>query len=1603
MFHRAFFIVFSIAFAAQTIGEATAQSGLPDRRAVLTNNIDHYGADLTPLFDTSFDACRTACLTNPACRAFTYNTRSNACFPKSSVSDEVPYDGAQSARILPTDASVLSQADARENDLSFLGEATMTAAHDLAIRIGGLHNAGTWPVEQMLNASRDRMGEGDPLNAMRWMGAAVSLTDAADQWVEYARLLMLQPDDTNRYTARAISAATNGYLRAQGRGGQVSSLMMLAETLEANGRGRDTVAALRLANALSPRDDVVAALESATAKYGFRITENTADNDAANPRLCAIFSEDLIQTGTDYTPFVQLPDAGLVVQVEGRQLCIDGLSHGARYSVTFRSGLPAANGEALLKDVQITQYIRDRAPSVVFPGRAYVLPRAADAALPIETVNLAEVDLTLRRVSDRNLLRAIQDDYFGRPLTDYELSEFSEEIATDIWTGVGEVQNQLNQTMTTRLPMGEVLADQPPGIYALTARIEGMPLYDDPGATQWFVLSDLGLTTLKGTDGLHVFARGLGDARSIEGAEITLLSRANEVLGTAMTDDMGHAIFAPGLTRGTGGAAPAMVLVETDAGEDMAFLSLTDPAFDLSDRGVEGRPPAPPVDVFLATDRGAYRAGEVIHATALARDTLARAIPGLPLTAILMRPDGVEYSRHLSAEDRAGGHVFALPITETAPRGTWALEIRADMDAPALASTRLLVEDFLPERIDFDLTLPDGMLRRDAPGAEGSAIGIDARYLFGAPGAGLKADGSMTLTPQRRLPDFPGFAFGRHDAPGTARVSYLETVTTGPDGAASLPLTLPDTGESTLPQEARATIAVREGSGRPVERGITRLLAPSGPFLGIKPAQNGVIPEGGTATFDVIALGTDLEPMAMEVDWSLSRVTTTYQWYQQWGNWNWEPITRRERVANGTLTLDGAQTISAPVGWGEYELSVERTDGTYTAASTTFYAGWYTPADATSTPDTLELSLDKPAYATGETAQLRLVPRYAGTALITVLSNRVIDMQAVEVSAGAYVTAQIIRPMDVAIGQNPARSLGLAHAMIDPGARTLSVEIAAPETSDPRGPLEAVVTVDGLNGADGFVTLAAVDLGILNLTGFATPDPEAHYFGQRRLGVEIRDIYGRLTQAEAALLVALPQSPETRRPDRHHAAATAARARVLGRMEAAGVLSTEAATAALFDPVPAQRRAFPALAPHLTDRALAEASDKRLHALTIDAVLQSRIETLAATRLRDLPETVSIAIVIADHQTGAIRASLGSAGYAPGARAGFVDMTQALRSPGSTLKPLIYGMGFDRGLAHPQTLIRDAPVQFGSYAPQNFDGRFRGDVTVQSALRQSLNIPVVLLMDEIGPAHLMDTLRRAGIHAEVPGGRAGLAVALGGVGMSLEGLVQLYGGIARGGDALALHHRAGDTPASARILSPSAAWHISDILAGLAPPPGAPARSLAYKTGTSYGHRDAWAIGYDGRHVAGVWIGRPDGTPLPGAFGGDLAAPLLFEAFQRLETARTPLPAPPAETLLLSTQELPRPLRRFAGRETVFAPAADAPKLIFPPDGAELMADGPLTIKLRDGKPPFTLMANGAPVLTGLYRRDAELATLGTGFSDLTVIDALGRTAHVTVRLRDTP
>ena len=501
------------------------------------------------------------------------------------------------------------------------------------------------------------------------------------------------------------------------------------------------------------------------------------------------------------------------------------------------------------------------------------------------------------------------------------------------------------------------------------------------------------------------------------------------------------------------------------------------------------------------------------------------------------------------------------------------------------------------------------------------------------------------------------------------------------------------------------------------------------------------------------------------------------------------------------------------------------------------------------------------------------------------------------------------------------------------------------------------------------------------------------YFGKEPL---------RLTPAESALLVAIPQSPEARRPDRFVATATDARDRVLTRAARDGLIDADQLRAARTEVVPALRRPFPAIAPHMADRILAEEDGQSQHQLTLDRGLQIKLERLAREVVSAQGARLQVAIVVADHTSGEVLASVGSAAFEADQRAGFIDMTRAIRSPGSTLKPLIYGMGFDQGLIHPETLIEDRPSDFNGYRPQNFDRHYRGTIRVREALQQSLNIPVVALTDAMGPAKLLASLDKAGVKCELPNGAAGLAIALGGIGVRLEDMVQLYASIARGGVSLPLTHQMNGTRAEGqRVLSASAAWQVGDILAGLAPPAGAPENRLAYKTGTSYGHRDAWAIGYDGRHVIGIWMGRPDGTPVPGAFGADLAAPVLFQAFSRLKPTLTPQPPAPPSTLMVSNIGLPQPLRHFRSRTAAFEAAKDAPAVAFPPDGAEveLLPQG-LMARVSGGKAPFTWLANGAPIRVGEQAREVMLGQLGLGFVTLSVIDAEGRSARSSVRLR---
>ncbi len=500
----------------------------------------------------------------------------------------------------------------------------------------------------------------------------------------------------------------------------------------------------------------------------------------------------------------------------------------------------------------------------------------------------------------------------------------------------------------------------------------------------------------------------------------------------------------------------------------------------------------------------------------------------------------------------------------------------------------------------------------------------------------------------------------------------------------------------------------------------------------------------------------------------------------------------------------------------------------------------------------------------------------------------------------------------------------------------------------------------------------------------------------------------RLTPAEAALLVALPQAPEARRPDRHAERARAARDRVLARAAETGVFTPEDIAAAASEAVPDARRPFPMLAPHVAARLVADSPAKPIHRLTIDAPVQASLESLAAERAAAFSDTVSVAILVADHKTGEVLASVGSSGLFDERRDGFIDMTRALRSPGSTLKPLIYGLAFELGIAHPETLIEDRPVDFTGYSPQNFDREFHGTVSLRRALQLSLNVPAIELLEGVGPARLVARMRRAGAKPALPDvSPPGLAIGLGGVGVTLTDLVAIHAAIARGGMAVPLSLDA-EQPLSlgapVKVLDDRAAWYVASILAGASGPNHVSPGSIAFKTGTSYGYRDAWAIGFDGRHVVGIWVGRPDGAPVPGLVGVDAAAPVLMDAFARVGPA-IPLRSAPAGIVEATAATLPEPLRRFRSPNLKRVATVEAPEIAYPPRDVRVdlgIGAGdptPLVLKARRGSPPYTWFADGTPIGTAAFGATLSFSPKGPGFVDLLVIDRSGATAAGSVYL----
>jgi alpha-2-macroglobulin len=991
----------------------------------------------------------------------------------------------------------------------------------------------TKPAATLRREADAAFARNDQRAGMQALGQVVAVAPGdSSTWLRLATtILQIRPGDARERATlleRASTAAYIAYQRADNGGEEADALAILGRGFAERNLWRPALDAMRLSLELREVADVRAQYEKMRDDHGFRLLDYSVDSDSASPRACFQFSEQLPGRRTDFSPFVSVAGQdNPALSADDKQLCLEGLKHGERYAVTVRSGLPSTVKETLAKTVDFSIYVRDRSPFVRFTSKAYVLPRTGQRGIPVVSVNTPTVAIKVYRIGDRNLLETVVGENFQRSLDRFELHRLADERGVSVWSGELRVESPLNAEVTTAFPVDEAIGNLAPGVYVMSAEAAG-PKADDSVdlATQWFIVSDLGLTALSSNDGIHVFVNSLATATASAQTDIRLIARNNEVMATRRTDASGHALFEPGLARGEGGLSPAL-LVASDSRGDYGFLSLKAPAFDLSDRGVTGRAAPAGLDAFVYTERGVYRTGETVHVTALLRDPLGVAALNVPLTLVVERPDGVEYRRAVVADQGLGGRNLDVAVAPTASAGTWRVRAFSDPRRPAIAEASFMVEDYVPDRMELDLASKATVVAKGKP----FEVTVEGRFLYGAPASDLDISGNVKVQAASTRFGFAGYQFGNaedDEARGAVEQPLEDLPTTDAGGKAKFEVAIEKLPASTRPMEAQVTVSMAEAGGRAVERKLTLPVTPAVAMIGVKPLFAGAsLGENANAPFDVVVVAPDgrAAPRA-GLRYELLKIERRYQWYRQDGNWNYEPIRQTKRVADGTfdVTADQAARISVPVTWGRYRLEVSSPDGSTATTAVGFDSGFYAESSA-DTPDLLETALDKPEYSPGESMAVAVTARTAGKVTLNVITDRVVatinqnvqpGLNQIRVPIGrdwgngGYVVATLLRPLDIAAQRMPGRAIGVQWFSVGRKAKTLAVNLELPAVWRPNRTLRVPVKVDGLDGQEARLVVAAVDVGILNLTNYKPPAPDDYFLGQRRLAAEMRDLYGQL-------------------------------------------------------------------------------------------------------------------------------------------------------------------------------------------------------------------------------------------------------------------------------------------------------------------------------------------------------------------------------------------------------------------------------------------------------------------------------------------------------------
>ncbi|NEX60667.1 alpha-2-macroglobulin family protein [Noviherbaspirillum galbum] len=824
-----------------------------------------------------------------------------------------------------------------------------------------------------------------------------------------------------------------------------------------------------------------------------------------------------------------------------------------RYVVQVQVGLPAKGGKTLAEESRYSVLTAPVSPAYYFASNGMVLPARQNGGLPVVTVNVPEVDVQFLRVKNDQLPRFLDrviagakpkqenkpkgEDEEENVDTDYDWRRSSlkgavqlyqlddlRNMTDSVYLGRFLTEQKENKRGVTYIPVEDIKELQEPGVYVAVMSQPGRFRYDYQAT--YFYVSDLGLHLRQFSKSADAFVSSLTDGRAIRGVEVSWLDNQGKVLGRAETDGEGHAVF-PEQPKNA-----KVVIARKD--KQVSLLALKEPALDLSEYDITGAP-YKPVRLFAYSGRNLYRPGETFDLSVLARDADGRPVPSQPVQAVLKRPDGKsQFTATWKSDERFPGYYLKrIDLPADAPTGFWTLELRNDpADKVPGTSFRFGVEEFLPERMKLDLASKQALLSPD----DAFDVDVGGSYLYGAPASGNRllavAQFERNKNPLAKV--FPGFEFGDANDDDLKSRKELEEQALDEQGKGQLAVDLSSVAERRSPVTVRATVSLLESGGRPVVRSIERVLWPADVIVGIRPLFTGdYAPENSPADFEVVRADKDgkLKPAA-SMPVRLFRENREYYWrFEDQRGWTSGFTETDELVDTSSVSVPagGRGKLRLPVRYGRYRIEITDPE-TNLQTVYRFYVGWSARTDESQgvRPDRVALKLDKAAYRDGDTVHLTINPPHAGEALVTVEGDRTLWTRRISVSGNSaaldipldpewkrhdlYVTVLVLRPGNEGDRVTPARALGIAHLPLDRANRKLDVTLEAPQKALPETSVKVRVKAPAAKGQQAFVTLSAVDAGILNITRFASPDPHGFFFGKLRYGPDQHDIYGRLIE-----------------------------------------------------------------------------------------------------------------------------------------------------------------------------------------------------------------------------------------------------------------------------------------------------------------------------------------------------------------------------------------------------------------------------------------------------------------------------------------------------------